>query len=260
MGKLTTLNITERDGDNKISVSIDVNITKDGIFTTTLSKEDVLVIHSYGIELEKNRLGREGFFSSNTLTGIEIDVRKVLRNCLSCEIIEEKPVILYQIETSCTYSINAEGEIVPDPILSWTGLDYDEGEGGCHWIDGTKKLDNVNKSAYGFQVYAKPFLKRLSRYGNGKEKIEYKILEPEKGSYVDWLNSVACISKVCSYKPVKEVDCNERTAKLFVDMIKFICRINEQIKDFLEPDQIKQIAENEGEMLCLHKEKFNLRR
>lgn len=109
MGKLTTLNITERDGDNKISISVDVNVTKDGTFTATLSKEDVLIIHSYGIELAKNRLGREGYFSGNTLSGIENDIRKVLRDCLSCEVIEEKPVILYQIETSCAYSINTEG-------------------------------------------------------------------------------------------------------------------------------------------------------
>ncbi len=53
MAKLTTLNITERDGDNKISISLDVNVTKDGTFTATLSKEDVLIIHSYGIELAK---------------------------------------------------------------------------------------------------------------------------------------------------------------------------------------------------------------
>lgn len=114
--------IMERDGDNKISISLDVNVTKDGTFTATLSKEDVLIIHSYGIELAKNRLGREGYFSSSTLTGIEIDVRKVLRNCLSCEVIEEKPVILYQIRMSCTYSMNKQGEIVPAPTLSWTGL------------------------------------------------------------------------------------------------------------------------------------------
>lgn len=247
MAKLTTLNITERDGDDKLSISVDVNVTKDGTFTATLSKEDVLVIHSYGIELAKNRLGREGYFSNNTLSGIENDIRKVLRDCLSCELIEEKPVILYQIETSCTYSISTEGEIVPNPMFFWTGLDYDKGE--CSWKEGTKRVDAINKSSFGFQVYAKPYLKRLSKYGNGKERIEYEELEPEKGSYVDWLNNVTCISKVNSYSPVKEVDCNERTAKLFVDIIKSICKINEQIKDFLEPDQIKQIADGNGKFI-----------
>lgn len=247
MGKLTTLNITERDGDNKISISVNVNVTKDGTFTTTLYEEDVIMIHSYGIKLAKNKLGREGYFNNNTLSGIENDIRKVLRDCLSCEVIEEKPVILYQIETSCTYSINTEGEIVPNPSLFWTGLDYDKGE--CNWKEGTKRMDAINKSAFGFQVYAKPYLKRLSKYGNGKERIEYEKLEPEKGSYVDWLNSVACISKANPHNPVKEIDCNERTAKLFVDIIKSICKINERIKDFLEPDQIKQIADGNGKFI-----------
>lgn len=148
---------------------------------------------------------------------------------------------------SCTYSMNKQGEIAPAPTLFWTGLDYDKGE--CRWIEGTEKLNCVDKSAFGFQVYAKPFLKRLSRYSNGKERIEYMELEPEKGSYVDWLNSVVGISKAYPHRSLKEVDCNERTAKLFVDMIKSICRINEQIKDFLEPDQIKQIAESDGKFI-----------
>lgn len=247
MGKLTTLNIAERDGDNKISIFVNVNVTKDGVFTTTLSEDDVSIIHSYGIKLAKNRLGREGYFSNNTLSGIENDIRKVLRDCLSCEVIEEKPVILYQIETSCAYSINTEGEIVPNPTFFWTGLDYDKGE--CGWKEGTKTMDYINRSSFGFQVYAEPCLKRLSKYGNGKERIEYVELEPEKGSYVDWLNSVACMSRVNSYNPVKEIDCNERTAKLFVDIIKSICKINEQIKDFLEPDQIKQIADGNGKFI-----------
>lgn len=110
-------------------------------------------------------------------------------------------------------------------------------------------MDTINKSAFGFQVYAKPYLKRLSKYGNGKERIEYEELELERGSYVDWLNSVTCISKANPHNPVKEVDCNECTAKLFVDMIKSICKINEQIKDFLEPDQIKQIAKGERKFI-----------
>lgn len=78
MGKLTTLNITERDGDNKISIFVNVNVTKDGTFTTTLSEEDVSIIHSYGIKLARNRLGREGYFSNNTLSGIEMIFEKCL--------------------------------------------------------------------------------------------------------------------------------------------------------------------------------------
>lgn len=110
-------------------------------------------------------------------------------------------------------------------------------------------MDAINKSAFGFQVYAKPYLKRLSKYGNRKERIEYEELEPEKGSYVDWLNSVTCISKASSHNPVKEVDCNECTAKLFVDMIKSICKINEQIKDFFRAGSDQTNSKGESKFI-----------
>lgn len=48
MAALTTLNITEKNANNSLSVTVKVNVTKEGVFTTTLSKEDVDKIHSYG--------------------------------------------------------------------------------------------------------------------------------------------------------------------------------------------------------------------
>ena len=41
MAALTTLNITEKNANNSLSVTVKVNVTKEGVFTTTLSKEDV---------------------------------------------------------------------------------------------------------------------------------------------------------------------------------------------------------------------------
>lgn len=64
MAALTTLNITEKNANNRLSVTVKVNVTKEGVFTTTLSKEDVDKIHSYGIELPTNRLGNEGYFNT----------------------------------------------------------------------------------------------------------------------------------------------------------------------------------------------------
>lgn len=40
MAVLTTLNITEKNANNSLSVTAKVNVTKEGVFTTTLSKED----------------------------------------------------------------------------------------------------------------------------------------------------------------------------------------------------------------------------
>ena len=67
MAALTTLNITEKNANNSLSVTVKVNVTKEGVLTTTLSKEDVDKIHSYGIKLPTNRLGNEGYFNSIAL-------------------------------------------------------------------------------------------------------------------------------------------------------------------------------------------------
>lgn len=118
------------------------------------------------------------------------------------------------------------------------------------WRDGTSRLDALNTQPFGFSVYAKPFLKRVIEYGNGETKVEYDRLSTEKGTYTHWLNCVVSIS-YNRHKPVMEVECNECTSKLFVDMIKSICNISEQVKSFINPEQIKAIAESNEPILLL---------
>lgn len=111
MAALTTLNITEKNANNSLSVTAKVNVTKEGVFTTTLSKEDVDKIHSYGIKLPTNRLGNEGYFNSIALSDLESQIREVLKRCLSYKIVEEVPVIKYQLETNCVFSYDKNGNV-----------------------------------------------------------------------------------------------------------------------------------------------------
>lgn len=161
------------------------------------------------------------------------------------KIVEEVPVIKYQLETNCMFSYDKNGNIVPNPSKEWTGGD-ENGE----WRDGTSRLDALNAQPFGFSVYAKPFLKRVIEYGNGETKVEYSRLNTEKGTYAHWLNCVTSIS-YNRYKQVMEVECNECTSKLFVDMIKSICNISEQVKSFINPEQIKAIAGSNEPILLL---------
>lgn len=124
------------------------------------------------------------------------------------------------------------------------------GDENGKWRDGTSRLDALNTQPFGFSVYAKPFLKRVIEYGNGETKVEYGRLNTEKGTYAHWLNCVTSIS-YNRHKQVMEVECNECTSKLFVDMIKSICKISEQVKSFINPEQIKAIAESNEPILLL---------
>lgn len=108
---------------------------------------------------------------------------------------------------------------------------------------------------YRNDVFGRPIEKdyRLSRPTKIKKietKVEYGRLNTEKGTYAHWLNCVTCIS-YNRYKPVMEVECNECTSKLFVDMIKSVCNISEQVKSFINPEQIKAIAESNEPILLL---------
>ena len=246
MGELTTLTIAERNNNNSLSVTVVVNVTKDGLFTTTLSKEDLTKIHSYGIELPTNRLGNEGYFNSTSLSNLEGQIREVLKRCLSYKVVEETPIIKYQLETICVFAYNKNRDIVPNISKEWT-KSYE----GVEWMDGTSRLDALNAKPFGFSVYAKPFLKRVIEYGNGETKIEYEKMSTEEGTYAHWLNCVTCMS-YDRYKPVMEVECNEHTSKLFVDIIKSVCKISEQVKSFADPEQIKAIAESNGSLLPNH--------
>lgn len=146
---------------------------------------------------------------------------------------------------NCMFSYDKNGNIVPNPSKEWTG-----GDENGKWRDGTSRLDALNTQPFGFSVYAKPFLKRVIEYGNGETKVEYGRLNTEKGTYAHWLNCVTSIS-YNRYKQVMEVECNECTSKLFVDMIKSICNISEQVKSFVNPEQIKAIAESNEPILLL---------
>lgn len=143
------------------------------------------------------------------------------------------------------FSYDKNGNIVPNPSKEWTG-----GDENGKWRDGTSRLDALNTQPFGFSVYAKPFLKRVIEYGNGETKVEYGRLNTEKGTYAHWLNCVTNIS-YNRYKQVMEVECNECTSKLFVDIIKSICKISEQVKSFINPEQIKAIAESNEPILLL---------
>lgn len=63
-----------------------------------------------------------------------------------------------------------------------------------------------------------------------------------------WWDYQDCYNR---HKQIMEVECNECTSKLFVDMIKSICNISEQVKSFINPEQIKAIAESNEPILLL---------
>ena len=227
--------VNDRDTYMRVTVYVDVNAA--GLFTTTLSEEDAKIISSYGVDLRQNRAGRLGFFKNETMAGLIGDIRSVLRECLNYKVISQEPVIKYNFDTTCAYCVhNQTGDIVPNGRFT--------GDGGYVWKEGTSQFlsSYFEKRGYGIKIAARPLIKRIVEYGNGKQKTFYDYKEDwEKGSNMEWLNELPEKLKPENYQ--KEIEGTEENARFFVMIIKQICRINEQICDIIKNDKLAELIQ-----------------
>lgn len=225
------------DRDTFICVTVYVDVNAEGLFTTTLSKEDAAMINSYGVELHQNRVGRLGFFKNETMAGLMGDIRRVLRECLNYRVISQEPVIRYSFDTTCAYCLhNQTGDIVPNGRFT--------GDGGFEWKEGTSKYlsSYFEKRGFGIKIAARPLIKRIVEYGNGKQKIFYDCKEDwQKGSNMEWLNELTGKLRPEDYR--KEINGTEENARFFVTAIKQICRINEQLYDIVTNDKLEEFIQ-----------------
>ncbi len=93
MAKVTDLRINISENGEKIQFETPVNVTKEGIFTTTIPRNAVDEIEKYGVTLRTNRLGNPGYFEAKTLDELTMSVKKVCREALSRELVEDKIII-----------------------------------------------------------------------------------------------------------------------------------------------------------------------
>jgi hypothetical protein len=257
MSKLRTEQITidQKEG-GKLQFKYDIYVNKDGTFTTTLPIDIAKLFQDAGVDLSNNQLGNKGYFSDKTCDGLAQKVKEVCLTYMSREMISEKIVIKYVIQTQCSYAFDKEGNVAPNPGIEWTDMRYPE-DTRNKWHYGTVDIDATHNSPFGFQIYVEPFVRRDYQYRSGKVKIEYAKLHEdseiskkaqENGYFLRWLDAVPCIEPP-RYADIKELDYSENVAEFFVNMIKSICLMNERIKDFLEPDSIKMIAEQKMKFL-----------
>ena len=246
MPKITT----ERIKKESLAFSYDVYADKEGFFTTTLPQEVVEKLRAANIDLNTNRLGNYGHFSNNTLDGLKQEVRNVVDEFFSRKLTCRKIVIRYVIQTTCAYCIDTDGTIVPNG--NWTKRE------GYSWKNGTISTDATNRHPFGIQVYAQPYVREDYAYKSGMKKTEYilmcyadesieKIIE--KGYFLRWLADIPCQDVPEGTRNPMEMDYTEEVAAFFVNLISSICKLNEKIKDKLDPKSILQLISNKQHLL-----------
>ncbi len=243
MGFLKTEHII-LDGAEKreVDMSYNVYVDKDGNFTTTIPKEWADKLSERMIETQKNKLGHPGFFSSRTLEELKKSVYEKMTEYVSRELIESKVVLKYAIRITCNYCMDENGNIFPNGTFANKYV----------WKSGTISTSATTREPYGFLVYVEPFMKYSYKYKSGKTKAEYiklcHIKNFEATEYLHWLDSLCSMAAPKDQK-IEEIDYDENIGLFFINIIKSIFMLNEKIKDFIHPNEIKTIASHTYELL-----------
>lgn len=253
--KLTDLVVNVITDQEKIHIVTPVTVTKEGLFTTTLPDQSAKILLDYGMDLKHNRAGRSGFFSSDTLEGLRKQIEKVALEAISRELIEDKPVIKYQVITKGHYVLDDDNEIIPNGC--WV-KDKKSDDNFCNkWREG-----NSNNTFHGdtptISVFARVFHKKTYSYKSGKllHTLEpYRPKQNGRGNSLDWINSLCNITPVYfgfkpDYNQFPEVEATEQNAAIFVKLFTFIFQANELLKEMQNPEYLlAYIAANQKKEL-----------
>lgn len=249
MAKVTTLTIRSRSLDGPIFIMVPVSVNSKGIFTGTISKTESLKLTKYDPQIHED--GREYSFTAASLAELEIKLNKHLNDLVSCECIEEKEVIRYQIETACAY---CEGdkednfEIYPNGAYMPDRLQEKDTNLCSRWKGGTETIYAQRPSPYYTKAYCAVYLKKTYAYRSGREITQYeyapsKSVAYNENDYVEWLKNVCSISPISNYN-MKEVDATQENAAVFVQLIKFICKANRVISELANVEGVLAYSEH----------------
>jgi len=217
--------------EGSIQVKFDIHVNQSGEFTTTLPKDVVAQLEYAQIDLSTNRNGTAGYFSSQTKEGLIKKVSDVAKEYVSRELISDKLVIQYSIETVMSYQMSVDGKVFPNGAFG----------GGTGWKSGTKDISASSAAPYGIKVYAGIYKKEVWKYRSGIEKTTSEgywgsnnlPYSKEECPNLHWLANLTCMASVGRWggesMKVSEMDYTEENAKFFVDFISALCLLNEKI-------------------------------
>lgn len=261
LGKHTISVENSIDYREKIGIEVEINVSKDGEFYFSLSDDQVNMLLDKGVDLSKTfnkRTKKIGTFYAKSLAELKKNFQTILEEAISGEIIEDKNVILYNVTTHCSYCLS-EGLPVPNGYY----LKKEELRDGNYadWHEGTVKNEG---GSFGFSAYAQVYHKQIIKFKSGKDKTFYWAMNHEQleqlGEYGKRLNhfSLKAFDIRDAYgngnswnmNGKLEIDYTEENAKFFHDILVGICKLNEQIKNFVKkPELLQQIINSQIKFL-----------
>lgn len=260
LGKKEIFVSNEFDPTVKFRFEIDINVSKNGEFYFTLNEEQKEQLLNNGVNLSctyNRKTHKTGTFYSDTLDKLLSDFEELLKEAVSGEVVEEKNVILYYINTGCWYCLSKGG---PVPNGYYVPVEERIDNKFVNWVEGT----NNGENGFGFKVYAKMYKKKVIRFKSGQEKTFFYVLsyreDSELGEYGKKLSAFNIPARDIkdaygeySHSPMgqkKEIVYTEENAKFFYNLLITICKMNEQIKGFIkDPEKLQHLINSQVKLL-----------
>lgn len=237
----------QRDGDH-LKFKYTVNVNAEGQFYTNLADEIALKFVSAGVLGHGIR-----YFEAATFGELKGQIQELADEMVSSKLIDEKIVLRYRIDTACSYAIDPDGVIVPHTGNEYLPPHKDLYGNAEHWRGGTISTDATNQHPYGIQIVVGPKLRKDYQFKSGKTVTKYSNIDDPAGEWLAWLDGLVGMGydrwRSSSPGELEEIDYTEPVALFFVNLIKSICMMNEQIKDKLKPETIKALAESGVKLL-----------
>lgn len=237
------LYVSSEDKEERIELEFVVNVSTEGVFTATLSEDDVLKMESLGATFGTNGRsnGRKGFFSNKTHEGLLVDIKNIAEHCVSRKLINEEIILRYQIATSASFARTIPDENGVSKIVPGPGYGH-EGKIDGHWRSGTISSHASSPKPVMSSFFVKPYKKFTYRYSSGSERVEYRSMSHYTGSDHDNSPSLSYLCAICSMSPysgggeIKEMPYDEIKASWFVDMHRSVCMLAELMTKFAKAD------------------------
>ncbi len=207
-----------------------VNVDKEGNFTTTLPEDVVSKMRKVGISLGSNRLRHEGYFSALSLKELNKQVQESVDKYSKKELIEEKVILQYSVNTICTYCKTKDGKIVPNG--GWAKAI----DGNYSWTNGTEEVHATNRKPFGFNCFVKPIQVKVWKFPDGEIKKEYLHTHNDDFDYDETLNWLDSICGIDSEGDYKEIDYTPEIGLFFKNLLMYIFDINERVQKIFGKD------------------------
>ena len=253
MGKLKT----HKYHSDRLDFSYEISVDKEGYFTTMIPKDVVEKLESVGIHVSANRLRNKGYYAVSTLDGLIEAVKKDADKYSKEKIIDRTIVLLYKIDTLCSYWKTKAGDFVPNGYWDPKSDDKDKG----YWEDGTEDRNSCNVGPSGFLIYVEPQIRIISEFPDGTKHNTYENLKEadyEEKSTLHWLESICAMAPDTSGgRDVKEIEYTEEVGLFFKNALMFIFQLDARFKKFInkECDLQKAIEVNGGRLMLPNMEK-----